>query len=156
MTSLRDMIDKKRFNPLIGKSIVLKRKASSATYMKGLLTFYEKGNNVFQCYTIERPWKDNKPYVSCIPPAPGDIEYYIAEVLKDSPSFNYPHLWIKDVPGRTWIKVHVANRPSELHGCIAPGLDLGRGSVGRSRDAMNELMSFFEVGERFPFRIEYL
>lgn len=150
------MIDSKRFNPLIGKSMKLIRRASSATYMKGIFELYEKGNKTFECYTIERPWKNNKPYVSCIPPQPNESRWYEVEVLAHSPSFNYPHLWIKDVPDRTWIKVHRANRPSELHGCIAPGLDLGVGSVGRSKDAMDQLMSHFRVRETFPIWIEYL
>lgn len=156
MTKFTDMIEQNRVNLMTGKSIRLKRKANSATYIKGTLEVHIEGKKVFECYTIERPWKDNKRYVSAIPPAPGDKAVYPVVVLKDSPSFNYPHLWIKDVPGRTWIKVHVANRPSELHGCVAPGLDLGRGSVGRSRDAMNQLMSYFEVGEEFSILIEYV
>lgn len=32
--------------------------------------------------------------------------------------------WIDKVPGREDVQIHTANRPSELRGCIAPGLSV--------------------------------
>jgi len=38
---------------------------------------------------------------------------------------DYPAYEILGVPGRTNIKIHVANRAVELRGCVAPGKALG-------------------------------
>ena len=68
--------------------------------------------------TIELPWLGNEPFESCIPPG-----VYRA-MLHDSPTHG-ECLWLRSVPGRTEILMHVANGPSELDGCIAPGLTPG-------------------------------
>lgn len=84
---------------------------------------------------MELPWKDNGSKVSCIPAG----EYPL--VLEHSPAFK-TDLWeIKDVPGRSECKIHSANYPSQLLGCIAPGLmhaDLdrdGKLDAARSKEA---------------------
>ena len=38
-----------------------------------------------------------------------------------SKSFDYNHLWIKNVPERTHIKIHRLNHPEESDGCIGVG-----------------------------------
>ena len=71
-------------------------------------------NGVFQCYTIELPWLNNKPRSSCVP------EGTYSFVLRISPKFHL-HLLLQDVPGRSLILVHPANDAlRELKGCIAP------------------------------------
>jgi len=54
--------------------------------------------------------------ISCIPE--GVYDY---EVLESSPSIKYPHVWIKDVPKRSGIKIHIANYVWQLRGCVAVG-----------------------------------
>lgn len=79
--------------------------------------------------TVERPWAENKPNISCIPEG-----LYNVERVK-SPKFG--DVWeVKDVTGRTHILFHSANRAKELQGCIAPGLTLNGLAVQGSRDAM--------------------
>jgi hypothetical protein len=50
-----------------------------------------------------------------------------------------------DVPGRAQIKIHIANKASQLKGCIAPGkalgAELGTWAVQRSREAYAEWMA---------------
>lgn len=133
------------------------RKEVTDEFVSGELILYSSdGSELFRCYTIERPWEDNKPYVSCIPPKPYEREEYEVDVLESSPAFNYKHLWIRGVPNRTVIKVHIANRAPELNGCIAPGLDYSNGQVLRSGDAMKELMSYFKVGDKTRILVSYL
>lgn len=56
-----------------------------------------------------------------------------------------------DVPGRTGIRIHAANRPDQLEGCIAVGLeDLGNGTVGSSRAALTKLRTILT----FPTKLE--
>lgn len=59
---------------------------------------------------------------------------------------DYPAYEVLNVPKRSEIKLHVANKPSELRGCIAPGRgyftnDEGVYGVTESRAAFAELMA---------------
>ena len=66
-------------------------------------------------YTVERPWLDNTPNVSCIP----DGTYIVGRT--NSPRFG-ENMWeVLDVPGRTHILIHVANYPHNVKGCIGFG-----------------------------------
>ena len=60
-------------------------------------------------YTIERPWLDNAPNVSCIPEGAYDTGW------RDSPRFG--ETWhIKEVQDRTYILIHAANFPERGSG----------------------------------------
>ena len=113
--------------------ILLQRHAQLTDGVMGRLLF--GGDEV---YTVERPWRCNKPFESCIP----DGEY----ALRPYSSPKYPHVWeVCDVPGRTHILIHVANKPEELAGCIAPGMRSRLpGSVGvdSSRVACSKVFEF--------------
>ncbi len=86
----------------------------------------------FSCFTVERPWHKNQPFVSCIP----EGEYEIKR--RNSPRFGDNQWEVSGVVGRSHILFHVANLPSELAGCIGLGErvhgDLG--GVGSSRAAI--------------------
>lgn len=69
----------------------------------------------FVCYTVERPWLDNALRVSCIPE--GEYALELGRYNRG----DYPAYEILDVPGRTHIKVHKGNAPSEFAGCIGLG-----------------------------------
>lgn len=98
-----------------------------------------------EVYTIERPWLDNWPSVSCVP-----VGMY---ELSPHSSTRYPETWalvgdtVSHFPDpakpRSAILLHVGNTIADLSGCIAPGLDLGvingAWAVLRSADAMNLL-----------------
>lgn len=88
------------------------------------------GEEVF--WTVEKPWKDNKPFISCIPAGKYKIE------KGDSPRFG-PDTWqVMDVPGRTHILFHVGNTSADVVGCIAVGTNVFGmlEGVGSSRAAM--------------------
>lgn len=83
-------------------------------------------------YTIERPWLDNAPNVSCVPEGTYQTGW------RDSPRFG--ETWhVKDVPDRTYILIHAANYPDEVQGCIALGTHLmaNRIAVSNSRVAVD-------------------
>lgn len=86
-------------------------------------------------YTIERPWLDNQPFVSCIPDGAYQLEWDTTGRIKNVPR-------LRDVPGRTQINIHSANTAGQLHGCIAPGLSWEFGRVGQSRKAMSLLLEY--------------
>lgn len=83
-------------------------------------------NNLI-CYTMELPWKDNLPQISCIPEGS-----YLCE-WKKSPKFGYCY-HIKGVPNRGNILVHPGTfAGSEIdgwrthsHGCLLPCTRIGK------------------------------
>lgn len=96
----------------------------------------------FECYTVERPRLDNAPSVSCIPIG----EYGVARGYYNAGA--YDCVDILDVPGRSLIKIHVANVPSELAGCVAlgskPGWYKGQWAMLNSGTAFAEFMREFD------------
>lgn len=109
-------------------------------------------------YTVERPWKNNIPYYSCVPDGDYKCEPY------DSPKFGNvyilrnPDLGVDHFPGqakRSGILIHPANRSSELLGCIAPGTSLTRikteWAVGSSKSALSTIR--LTTGYR-PFELQ--
>jgi hypothetical protein len=138
----------------------------------------ESGKLIYSCKTLELPWRDNKRYISCIPPAPdAEGEVYEWTLRNPSPSFAYTHIHIKDVKDRTGILVHRGNwvgyTPEESHslGCILVGKDYAFINkdeyldVTNSTQAMNELVQllpqegkisvrwFLKDGERHDCRM---
>jgi hypothetical protein len=80
----------------------------------GALVIYDGVDKVFECVTLELPWKGNKTNVSCIPKGVYNV------VHRESTKYG-DHLHIEDVNDRSYILIHVANYVSQLKGCIALG-----------------------------------
>ena len=77
----------------------------------------ENGQVLFQCVTLELPWRDNERNISCIPPG----RYRVRP--RTSKKYGR-HLHLLDVPGRDWILIHEANFYHQLRGCIAVGEEI--------------------------------
>jgi len=70
--------------------------------------------NWIVCYTLEEPWKNNEPRISCIPPG----VYRVARHDSD----RHPHTWrVEGVPGRSGILFHPGNTTWDTEGCILVG-----------------------------------
>lgn len=112
--------------------LILRRSTYSRDCTHGTLQVVDaKGAQLVRVFTLELPWKNNKPQVSCIPAG----KYRIKREY--SPAFKR-HLWeLKDVPNRSEVKIHAANYVKELKGCIAPCLRLGDLDGDRIVDALN-------------------
>jgi len=122
------------------KKIELKR-----SYLK-IATFGEMSHNgVLICYTVEKPWVSNKPFTSCIPPGAYKIHRYSSKRYPSCFSLENHNLGVYlekcERSIRDHILIHIANFPSDVEGCIGPGLTLHteRWGVGQSRLAMGEL-----------------
>ena len=112
--------------PAIMIDVELKR---FAYHPEGTLGVIDLAGDRF--YTIERPWLDNAPNISCIP------EGSYLTGWRDSPRFG--ETWhVKDVEDRTWILIHAANYPKDVQGCIGLGTGLmaDRVAVSNSRKAV--------------------
>ena len=108
-------------------------------------------------YTIERPWLDNKPSVSCIPPG------YFTMVRANSPRFSTDpayqgKLWeISTVQQRTHILLHVANYSRDLAGCVGLGTGLmgDLAGVSHSRTACTDFYSLTAGLDLLEIQIQY-
>lgn len=80
----------------------------------------------FSCFTLELPWRDNQPSISCIPPGQYECR------LRASPRFGQTY-HVRDVPGRSFILMHSGNYAgdvsqgyrSHVEGCILLGTKRG-------------------------------
>lgn len=79
-------------------------------------------------YSLELPWRDNKPNISCIPVG----EYFVS--LRYSPHFHRELYHLHNVKDRSYILIHPANLAgdvskgwqSQLQGCITIGKRVGK------------------------------
>lgn len=109
--------------------------------------------NDFWLHSLELPWRNNIPNISCIQ----EGEYEVTK--RYSPSFKKWTYWVKDVPNRSYVLIHSANFAgskadgwqTHLQGCIALGCVTAKarnryGSIqeciGRSREAVRRFEEF--------------
>lgn len=102
--------------------------------------------NRFECFTVERPWLDNRARDSCIPEGRYPLRLRTSPIVERTSKGEFKQGWeVVDVPGRTLIMLHAGNTMDDLQGCIAPGDSLGwvagRWAVMRSRETFKALMS---------------
>ena len=104
-------------------------------------TYYPEGTNgdlylksEGLCHTIELPWKENLPGLSCIP----EGKYLLTR--RYSAKYGW-HLLVNNVVNRFVIVVYPANdAPKELRGCIAPvGLLIGADKGTKSKFVFEKL-----------------
>lgn len=134
--------------------IRLARHAYASTHTEGEL--FLAG---FSWPTIELPWKNNTPKQSCIP------EGAYRARLGQFNAGGYECIELLGVPGRSLIKLHIANCPSELLGCIAPGLSRGvlrlaknkqhEPAVLESARAFRQIMKLIPRDRVFDFHVVY-
>ena len=107
------------------------------------------GDLLFECVTLELPWKDNKRSISCITEGTYPARFRSAE---ESPSRDYDHVHIYNVPNRSYILVHSGNYNWHVQGCVLVGKEHrdinkdGLLDVTSSRNTMKKLMSFIPKG----------
>lgn len=120
-----------------------------------LITFDDFDAEPWQTFCVERPWKDNEPFESCIP----EGEYIVKKRGERYALARYPDAWeVQGVDGRTSILFHAANRPHEVHGCLALNLNLKLMEYGhiigtKSKPAMQKMESFLEGETEFKLTI---
>lgn len=97
------------------------------------------------CYTVERPWRQNKPNVSCVPEGDYKLTPRMSGVMKRTTRDRFD--WgfeVGPVLNRTYIMIHPANMMSDLEGCVGVGKHLGvvhsKWAVTKSQAAYSELV----------------
>jgi len=113
---------------------------------------------IFECDTLELPWKTNRRNVSCIPSGSYQCDW--------SHSGKFGNCYrLREVPGRSGILIHAGNYAgdrsqkmrSDVEGCILLGLSrsemAGQRCVTQSRHALAAFIEF--MGEKgFRLAIE--
>lgn len=142
--------------------LFVKRYHQSDKQTRGEIELYSPQKLIFQCKSLELPWKDNQRNVSRIPNG------YYNGVLHNSPKFG-ECVWIQGVPNRNEILIHKgnfagSNNPNtgqpDILGCILAGryfVDIdgdGIQDVAKSSDAMDELVS--KLDEEFTVIVQDL
>lgn len=121
----------------------------SAKQTEGELYLVEDNKIIFECKTLELPWKENKSRVSCIPAK----TYKGVKRHTKLSAFKYEHLHILDVENREWILIHGGNYNTDIVGCILVGdsySDLnkdGLNDVLNSRKTLAKLLSLIKENE---------
>ncbi len=73
------------------------------------------GADIFVAKSLELPWNDNKPQISCIPAG-----RYLCKRTWSPKHGEYQHE-ICNVPGRTGLRFDIANFVKQLLGCVCLG-----------------------------------
>lgn len=118
---------------------------SEAKQTLGKMILFENLNQIFDCLTLELPWKNNATRISCI-----SVGEYECEKVPATASIPYEHILIKDVPGRSGICIHFANYYLQLRGCIAVGDGLMDMNYDGEFDVKNSSKTFKKLMEFLP------
>lgn len=122
-------------------------------YSERMGTFGRVLDLPFDVFTVEQPWRGNRPFESCVP----EGVYQLVPVTSPRWGRTFAlvnpanrvfasHADIEQDGDRWACLLHAANRASELAGCIAPGeREGGLGSdwaVIRSGPTLNKLLDY--------------
>jgi hypothetical protein len=110
----------------------LQRVAQSDKGTFGVLVW----DNVPLCVTLEDPWNNNFPNVSCIPAKTYEVKPWNGN--------KYKNVWeVTKVPGRSAILIHQGNSIKDTEGCILVGESFstlgGMPSITRSLVTLDRL-----------------
>ena len=98
--------------------------------------------------TIERPWINNEANISCIPEGIYQCEKYSSN--------RFPRTYqIESVINRTYILFHIANKATEVQGCVGLGKSISTNNyeIVDSRAAMNEFIDYMSERDGFKLNV---
>ena len=122
----------------------------------------------FFCYTVEKPWKDNERFISCVPDGKYILTRYDSDRYGDTFCLVNPDndVYMHDTGrGRYACLVHTANFASDVMGCIGLGESLASSynndisdnswMVTRSKDTVNKFLDMFSRVDEIPLTINW-
>lgn len=136
-------------------TIVLQRQTSSSHGTEGILRIAHLGVEFF---TLELPWRDNTPSLSCIPHGTYTVS------IRKSPRYGIIY-HVQNVANRSWILIHWGNLAGDstqglktnVEGCILlgkkRGILSGQRAVLVSRPAVREFMQYMN-NENFLLEVQ--
>ncbi len=124
------------------KGVELKRVYSGQEGTFGIIVI----EGVFFCVSLEKPWKDNRSDISCIPAG----TYKCKRV--QSPRFGNT-FEICNVEGRTHILFHAGNTEKDTRGCVLLGEGMTNRGITQSRKALKKFFAELEGIDEFLLTI---
>lgn len=114
--------------------VTLSRLTDTGTATLGRLTWPGQPAPIF---TLEEPWRNNAPRISCIPN--GRYKCVPWGWGKNS-TVKFKRTWLlENVPGRTAILIHAGNTTADTMGCILVGSTVAKGEQARLIDSGHAL-----------------
>jgi hypothetical protein len=113
----------------------------------------------WSCFTMERPWLNNQPSISCIPEGLYSMGMRSSSVVTRTSQSEFIEGWeIQGVVGRSYIMIHPGNWAHNSEGCILPGDGIGFGGDGGlmvkdSRSTFRELMRRLAKRDRWLLQV---
>lgn len=104
----------------------------------GTLTLRDAGRLIFQCHTLELPWKNNQRQVSCIPEGSYQVVPRVSAKLKR-------HFYVEAVPGRSYILIHPGTYTNDTQGCILLGSAFKDVNADGLKDIVNSRITMAEL-----------
>ena len=136
-------------SPLAMPDVTIIRHRSDDEGTFGVLVI--EGDRRWSCYTLEDPWRDNAPNISCVPA--GDYRV----TWEESPRLHKSTYRLRDVPGRSGILIHAGNTQADTSGCILLGFGFlakkGDDWITSSGDARDQ---FEEIMGHKPFTLHFI
>jgi len=109
-----------------------------------------EGNLVYQCKTLELPWKGNKRQESC-------IKKGIYDVIRRKSTKYGDHFHVTNVEGREMILIHALNFYTQTLGCIGVGDSFGDINKDGYTDILNSrkaLDDLYKLLQSFKLKIQ--
>jgi hypothetical protein len=126
-------------------NLELELKPFRATSSSQISELFVKGNSKRICYILERPYTGRNTRDNPATPAINESEAIMPgryEITWSwSPAFKQAMMILLDVPGRSGIRIHVGNKPSDVKGCLAPGVSASENMVASSLVALEALVN---------------
>lgn len=123
------------------KTLTITRIAEKDANTLGIMVVTDSRNKIlYNCITLELPYKDNKKKISCIPKGT-----YRAEVGNSETRGKV--VYVKGVKNRQGILIHIGNYTKDTKGCILVGDKIGYSEgikqhyITQSKLTMEELLT---------------
>ena len=117
------------------KRLILIRTMYEETQTRGILLVVDNNRVLFDCNTLELPWRDNHRKVSCVPAGTYPVVY------EYSPKFKQKLYELKEVPNRSEVKIHVGNFASGMDNQIAGCILVGSKYLDINHDGIDDIVS---------------
>lgn len=125
----------------------LNRTGSSEVQTLGEMILKDGEREIFNCKTLELPWRDNNINISCIPAGKYEVVKRFSEKYKK-------HFHLLNVPGRSMILIHSGNYYTDTKGCILVGETLTDINADGYRDVTSSRITMAKLTQLLPERFE--
>lgn len=100
----------------------------------------------WECMILEEIWKNNQPFISCIPTGTYRLKRATHRIGTPDPDDDYPCWQLVDVPDRSAINMHILNTIKGTEGCI--GMGDRHGIVDKNWAVLNSRKTFTTFMEK--------